>query len=482
MSAVLRRIMGIETEYGVAFRPDPSGHSRQLSPDEVARHLYRPLREAFSSTNIFTRNAGRLYLDVGDHPEYATPECDSVTQLIDYHIAGDLLVTELANSAEQTLRDMGYDGSIYLFKNNVDSQGNSYGAHENYLVSRDTSLKVLSRSLLPFLITRQLVCGAGMIYRPRLPQVDPFPLGYCLSQRADHVWEGVSSATTRTRPIINTRDEPHADSSRYRRLHVIVGDANMAEPTIALKVGSTLLVLELIEAGLELEDVELESSVAAVREISRTLDGSTPVPLRRGATKTALEIQRIYAEAARWWLAQRPEPSPELERVLELWNRVLDCFDTGNFDPVSTEIDWVIKRNLIERYQRRLGCALDHPRLAQIDLAYHDISPQRGLAHMLQRKGLITRWTTDSAIKSAAHTAPATTRAHLRGRFLQSAYDRQAQIAVDWMRLKVSRPEPKVVELGCPFSSTNPEVDILINYLEQHHPLTDSGASTRGGV
>ncbi|WP_151548565.1 MULTISPECIES: Pup--protein ligase [Corynebacterium] len=478
-AAILRRIMGIETEYGVSFRCAPGQRCREITPDEVARHLYRPIRERFSSTNIFTRNAGRLYLDVGDHPEYASAECDSIEQLINYHIAGDRLVNQLAEQAQTSLETMGYPGSIYLFKNNVDSRGNSYGAHENYLVSRDTSLKVLSRTLLPFLITRQLICGAGMIHHPRLPQADDFSLGYCLSQRADHVWEGVSSATTRTRPIINTRDEPHADSKRYRRLHVIVGDANMAEPTIALKLGSTLLVLELIEAGMPLPDVELESSVGAIREISRDLSGAAAVPLRNGSTLPALEIQRIYLHAAQQWLQQRPEPNAELERVVELWEKVITCFDTGDFTPVSRDIDWVIKRSLLQRYQTRLGCGLDHPRLAQVDLTYHDIAPDRGLALLLQRKGLINRWTSDEAIDAAMFHAPTTTRAHLRGRFLDAAYTRAAPVAVDWMRMKVSRPEPQLVELGDPFATTDPDVDALIAYMEKHFPLCEGAHCCR---
>ncbi|WKD61182.1 Pup--protein ligase [Corynebacterium ciconiae DSM 44920] len=478
-AAVVRRIMGIETEYGVSFRCAPGQRCREITPDEVARHLYRPIRERFSSTNIFTRNAGRLYLDVGDHPEYATAECDSVKQLINYHIAGDRLMHQLAEQATTTLEEMGYPGSIYLFKNNVDSRGNSYGAHENYLVSRETSLKVLSRTLLPFLITRQLICGAGMIHNPRLPQADPFPLGYCLSQRADHVWEGVSSATTRTRPIINTRDEPHADSKRYRRLHVIVGDANMAEPTIALKVGSTLLVLELIEAGMPLPVVELESSVGSIREISRDLTGATEVPLRNGSSMPALEIQRIYFHAAQRWLQQRPQPSPELERVLALWRKVIDCFDSCDFTAVSRDIDWVIKHSLLQRYRSRLDCGWDHPRLAQIDLTYHDIHPDRGLAAVLQRKGLINRWSTDDEIDAAVHRAPSTTRAHLRGQFLDAAYNRAAPVAVDWMRMKVSRPEPKLVELGDPFATTDQGVEELIAYMEEHFPLCEGAHCCR---
>ena len=213
-----RRIMGVETEFGVAaYR----GGKAVLTPEEVSRYLFRPVVAKHRSSNIFTANGSRLYLDVGSHPEFATAECDSVTQLLNYDKAGEAIFSQLAAEAVESLAADRIDADVYLFKNNVDSAGNSYGAHENYLISRDLALKSFGKQLLPFLITRQLICGAGMIQKGR----------FVISQRADQVWEGVSSATTRTRPIINTRDEPHGDSHRFRRMHVIVGDSNMSEPT-----------------------------------------------------------------------------------------------------------------------------------------------------------------------------------------------------------------------------------------------------------
>lgn len=213
MGAFTRRIMGIETEYGITCTADGGG--ARLGAEDIARYLFRPVVERHNSSNVFMPNASRLYLDVGSHPEIATAECDSLSQLIAYDRAGDRIVDELARTAEASLADEGIGGQVYLLKNNVDSAGNSYGCHENYLIGRQVVLKTLGLQLLPFLITRQLICGAGSIHQGR----------YRLSQRADHVWEGVSSATTRSRPIINTRDEPHADSTLYRRLHVIVGDS-----------------------------------------------------------------------------------------------------------------------------------------------------------------------------------------------------------------------------------------------------------------
>ena len=202
---------------------------------------------------------------MGSHPEYATAECDSVTQLLNYDKAGELLYNRLATEAEQALADDRVGGNVFLFKNNVDSKGNSYGTHENYLISRELALKSFGTQLLPFMITRQLICGAGMVKKGR----------FVISQRADQVWEGVSSATTRTRPIINTRDEPHGDSHRFRRMHVIVGDSNMSEPSFALKVGSTLLVIEMLEAGFDLPDFTLDNAIEHIREIAADPTGQT---------------------------------------------------------------------------------------------------------------------------------------------------------------------------------------------------------------
>ncbi|HHU45386.1 MAG TPA: Pup--protein ligase, partial [Actinomycetales bacterium] len=285
-----RRIAGIETEYGITCTLDGE---RRLGPDEIARYMFRPVIEEFGATNIFSSNAGRLYLDVGSHPEFATAECDSVSQLVAHDRAGERMLDDLAARAETSLAEENIGGKVYLFKNNVDSSGNSYGCHENYLVGRGMGLKALSKLLLPFLVTRQLFCGAGKIARPYpgSPYEDE-PEQYCFSQRADHVWDGVSSATTRSRPIINTRDEPHADSTRFRRLHVIVGDSNMSETTTALKLGTTQLVLEMIEAGVELPDFEVANEIKAIRLVSRDMTGTEPIPLRNGGAVSALDMQR----------------------------------------------------------------------------------------------------------------------------------------------------------------------------------------------
>src|ERR1700739_2041911 len=247
-----RRIFGLENEYGVTctFRGQ-----RRLSPDEAARDLFRRGAAWGRSSHVVLRHRARLCVGVASPPEYATPECDSVLDLVAHDKAGERILEGLLVDADRRLREEGIAGDIYLFKNNTDSAGTSYGCHENYLVGRHGEFGRLADILIPFLVTRQVICGAGKVLQT------PRGAGYCVSQRAEHIWEGVSSATTRSRPIINTRDEPHADAERFRRLHVIVGDSNMSETTMLLKVGATDLVLRMVEAGGALRDMPLDNPI-----------------------------------------------------------------------------------------------------------------------------------------------------------------------------------------------------------------------------
>src|ERR1700752_3331130 len=258
-----RRIFGLENEYGVTctFRGQ-----RRLSPDEVARYLFRRVVSRGRSSNVFLRNGARLYLDVGSHPEYATPECDDIGELVTHDKAGERVLEGLLLDAEQRLHDEGIAGEIYLFKNNTDSAGNSYGCHENYLLGPSGEFSRLADVLIPFLVTRQIVVGAGKVTQT------PRGASYSVSQRAEHIWEGVSSATTRSRPIINTRDEPHADAEKYRRLHVIEGESNMSGYTTFLKVGAAAILLRMLEdPSVVLRDMTLENPIRAIREISHDM-------------------------------------------------------------------------------------------------------------------------------------------------------------------------------------------------------------------
>lgn len=452
-----RRIVGIETEYGITCVS--SDGSRKLGADEIARFMFRPVVDTWRSSNVFLPNASRLYLDVGSHPEVATAECDAILQLLAYDRAGDEIVDRLARQAEQALAKEGVAASVYLFKNNLDSVGNSYGCHENYLVSRSAVLKALGKKLLPFLITRQLLCGAGAIKDGK----------FVLSQRADHVWEGVSSATTRSRPIINTRDEPHADSHRYRRLHVIVGDSNMAESSFVLKVGSTLMVLAMIETGWPLPEFDLANEIASIREIAEDITGQTAVPMKTGAKKTAIAIQREYLECAKNWLASHDDPNNEFQQVLLLWEKTVHAIETQNLAALARDIDWVIKLQLLRNFQHKLGVSdFQHPKLAQIDLAYHDIRPGRGLFLHLESKKLVNRWIDQTHITRAIDYPPDTTRAKLRGEFIAKAVEYGAPFSVDWVRLKIARPQPQVVELLDPFATKSLEVGALMEYMATH--------------
>ncbi len=310
----------------------------------MARYLFRKVVAWGRSSNVFLTNGSRLYLDVGSHPEYATAECDSLRQVVAHDKAGERIIEGLVVDAQQRLREDGVAGDIYVFKNNTDSAGNSYGCHENYLVTRAGEFATISDTLLPFLISRQITCGAGKLVATSKGAT------YAVSQRADHIWEGVSSATTRSRPIINTRDEPHADAEHYRRLHVIVGDSNMSESTTMLKVGSCDLVLRMIEAGVVMRDLTLENPIRAIREISHDTTGRRTVRLANGRQLSALDLQREYHAKAVAFVASEGSSDPLHARVLDLWDRTLTAVENADLGLVATEIDWVIKYRLIEDY------------------------------------------------------------------------------------------------------------------------------------
>ncbi len=447
-----KRILGLENEYGVTC----TFHGqRRLSPDEVARYLFRRVVSWGRSSNVFLKNGARLYLDVGSHPEYATPECDSVESLVAHDKAGERVLEGLVVDAEKRLHDEGIAGDIYLFKNNTDSAGNSYGCHENFLVGRHGEFSRLADVLIPFLVTRQLICGAGKVLQT------PRGAVYCISQRAEHIWEGVSSATTRSRPIINTRDEPHADAERYRRLHVIVGDSNMNESTTLLKVGSADLVLRMVEQGVPFVDLTLENPIRAIREISHDLTGTRPVRLAAGRSASALQIQREYYSRAVDFVARTGEDASS-KRVLELWGRALDAIEKQDLTLIDREIDWATKYQLIERYRAKHDLPLSSPRVAQLDLAYHDISRQRGLYYLLQRKNAVERVVNDLTIFEAKSVPPQTTRAKLRGDFIKRAQERRRDFTVDWVHLKLNDQAQRTVLCKDPFRSVDERVEKLI--------------------
>ncbi|WP_447973316.1 depupylase/deamidase Dop [Nitrospira sp. Kam-Ns4a] len=427
------RVLGTETEFGIAARDaealDPVSNSLQLigqypalpAPQaiwdyenenplldargfEVEGEREQPGPEYNRLLNKLLVNGGRLYVD-GAHPEYSTPECTNPRELVAFERAGERI---MADCLRTLARARGAEKFV-LYKNNTDGKGNSYGYHENYLVSRAVPFDRLVRGLLPFLVTRQIYAGAGKVGAENQTS----PADYQISQRADFFECLVDLNTMVKRPIINTRDEPHADPAKYRRLHVIVGDANMAELSTYLKVGTAMIVLDMIEAGWEVPDLELEDPVHAIKEVSRDVDLKGTLKLADGRVTSAIDIQRAYLQTAIEFYACH-EISQVTKDVLVRWEETLDKLER---DPVLLirELDWVAKREMMRSYMDRKGCGWNDPRVLLLDLQYHDVRPEKGLYYTLERSNMIERLVRDAEIERALHHAPTGTRAYFRG-------------------------------------------------------------------
>lgn len=413
----MERIFGIETEYGLLGR---RGGSR-LGSSDAADRLFRPLVQAYRSTNAFLGNGGRLYLDVGSHPEYATPECRTPLQAVIASRAGDEVVAGLAQAAVARAAADDEALTLRLFKNNIDSHGSSYGSHENYLVGRDLDPEVTADLLAGFLVTRQLLCGTGRLVRGN----------FWISQRADQLHAGYASTTTRARPLVNSRDEPLADPARFRRLHVLAGDSNLAEPSAWLRLSTTELMLRLVEQGRTqvLQRLRLADPLAALPVVARAPD--TPLARLDGSTITAVDLQREFAAAV--------EPGPGEEPVRTAWLRVLDALAAGEPDAVADTVEWAAKRRLLAEYRDRHGLAADDPRLAAVDLAFHQVGPD-GLFARLEAHGAIGRLSTPDQVAQAVTTPPADTRAALRARLVTAARAAGLDHSVDWLGFTVHEP------------------------------------------
>ncbi|MGD2060836.1 MAG: Pup--protein ligase [Acidimicrobiia bacterium] len=446
-----RRIFGLENEYGVTCT---LRGQRRLSPDEVARYLFRRVVSWGRSSNVFLENGARLYLDVGSHPEYATPECDSIEDVVAHDKAGERILEGLVSGAEERLEEEGIRGEIYVFKNNTDSAGNSYGCHENYLVSRHKDFHRTVDVLIPFLVTRQIFVGAG-----KLTQT-PRGTGYTVAQRADHIWEGVSSATTRSRPIINTRDEPHADAERYRRLHVIAGDSNMSEYATYVKVGTMVALLQMIERDVVFRDLTLENPIRAIREVSHDTTCTRKLRLANGRELSALDIQWEYLDRAMRF-ARSPGFPPQVQAAVDRWEHLLTGLEK---DPMTLdrEVDWVMKYKLLERYSTKRGLPMSDPKMSMMDLAYHDVDRTRGLFYLMENAGLTDRVVTDEKVAEAVVRPPQTTRARLRGAFIKAAKARKRDFTVDWVHLKLNDQAQRTVMCKDPFKAHDERVEKLI--------------------
>ncbi len=457
MGAPARRIYGLETEYGITCASTVGGVP-PLDADRAARLLFEPVVARFRTSNAFTRGGARLYLDVGSHPEYATAECDRLTDLLAQDRAGEITMADLAARANARLAARDVPGRIHLFKNNSDAAGAGFGCHENYLVHRRADFWNDARTLVPHLVTRQILVGAGHV----LPGVDGAPARYVFSQRADQMEDAVSSATTRSRPLINTRDEPHADATRYRRLHVIVGDSNIAQGSTLLKAAAMDLLLDYLEKGGSLADLRLADPMRAIRDTCHDLSGRAPLELADGRTITPLDLQTEHLARVRAHTADL-DLSELHRRALDLWERGLDAVARGRPQDVAADLDWAAKHRLLTRCAERAGTGLDDPRVARLALAYHDVSPEAGLRPRLEGAGLLHRLVDEARARAAVDTPPATTRARLRGAAVALAQDLRRDLTVDWVNLRLDDGRTPPLALRDPFACADERVDALLD-------------------
>ncbi len=452
----VRRVMGTEIEYGIAVPGQPSANPMVASSQLVnayasatvrarrARWDFEeesPLRDArgfdmsrqvadvsqltdedLGLANVILTNGARLYVDHA-HPEYATPEVTTPLDVVRWEKAGEQVMLD----ASRRVAALPGGTTITLYKNNTDGKGASYGAHENYLMRRTTPFAEIVRHLTPFFVSRQVVCGAGRVGIGTEGRTH----GFQLSQRADFFEVEVGLETTLKRPIINTRDEPHADPEKYRRLHVIIGDANLTEVSTFLKVGTTSLVLAMIEDRFLDRDLSIDGPVAALRAVSHDPTLREQVTLVDGRRLTGVQLQLEYLDLARKYVEDRygADADPQTVEVLQRWESVLDRLERDPMD-CAAELDWVAKLQLLEQYRSRDGLAWDDAKLALIDYQWSDIRPEKGLYHRLARAGRIERLLDDASIDAAMHDPPEDTRAYFRGRCLEKYPD--AVAAASW--------------------------------------------------
>jgi proteasome accessory factor PafA2 len=444
----VRRVVGTELEYGIAVPGQPGANAMLLSSQIVNAYGGRadsprsrrarwdfeeesPLRDArgfdlgsalgpeyleaeddAGLANVILTNGARLYVDHA-HPEYSTPEVTNPRDLVLWDKAGEWVMAEAARRAALNVPGQ---PPIQLYKNNTDNKGASYGSHENYLMSRATPFAEIVRHLTPFFVSRQVVCGQG---RVGIGQ-DGRGEGFQISQRADFFEVEVGLETTLKRPIINTRDEPHADAERYRRLHVIIGDANLAEIATYLKLGTTCLVLAMIEDRFLTLDLSVDDPVPSLRAVSHDPTLKHLLKMRSGRSLTAVQLQMEYLEQARKYVEDRfgTDVDAQTADVLARWESVLTRLEQ---DPMlcAEELDWVAKLRVLEGYRARDGLGWGSPRLQLVDLQYSDVRQDRGLYHRLVARGSMRTLVTPAEITRALDSPPEDTRAYFRGECLR---------------------------------------------------------------
>jgi proteasome accessory factor A len=448
----------LENEFGIAF----TSHGRRTLPSEkVVRYLFEKLITTEGFLNVFLENGARFYLDTGCHPEYATPECASPLDVTIYDKAGERILENLLQYAQGKVREEGFHGNLAIFKNNTDFVGNSYGCHENYLAERTSDFYYMAEQLIPFLVTRQIFTGAGKVFRTRRGTV------FHISQRAQHIRQKISGTTTNERSIINTRDEPHAIKEKYRRLHIIVGDSNMSEYTTYLKIGTTAIILEMIEDDFITPNFSLRNPVRAIKDISRDLTCREQVPLNNGKKYSALELQKEYLELAHRYYSTRPK-SEMVTDILDKWEDVLTKLEE---DPMQLhrKVDWVTKMNLLKAYGERTKqpSETSGDRMLMLDLQYHDIRRDKGLYYLLERKDKVDRLTTDEAIDKAMVDPPQNTRAKMRGELIKLAKMKRIPYDLDWNYIRIGYLLNLWVKCNDPFQEENEKVTQLKRRIER---------------
>ncbi len=447
-----RRIYGLENEYGIICTSDRRG-GKALSIQNAVMYLFREIISGRMYPDVFLENGARFYQDIGCHPEYATPECDNVSDLVSHDKAGERIIERLSIAAEQKMQADGFFGRISVFKNNTDTPGNTYGCHENYLMDRRVSFRQLASQLIPFFVTRQVFAGAGKVKSTNRG-------GYAISQRAQHIREEISIATTTARGIINTRDEPHADREKYRRLHVIVGDSNMSEFATYLKIGTTAIVLRMIEDNFIKQRLALRDSVRAIQQISEDITCTRKIELENGKRLSGVEMQWEYLECAKQYFEQ-VESDPITDQIMARWEYVLTCLET---DPMQLdrELDWVIKKKLIEIYVASRQLKWNSAKVMMLDLQYHNIRPELGLYYKLEKEGRVERIVSDNEVEHAMHHPPETTRAKFRGRFVKLANERKILCGVNWSYIQLYEPYQKLYLSTDPLQADYEEASRMI--------------------
>ncbi len=477
----LPSVIGTEIEYGITVQGDPDfdpisscvllvnayqdNEDAQILWDydqenpladargfHVEGERYTPNQQENIARNKTLRNGARFYVDHA-HPEYSTPEVTNIRELIAYERAGERTM-EMARRAASALLPPGH--TLLIHKNNSDRKGNSYGNHENYLISRQTPFKDVVQHLTPFLITRQIFCGSGKVGSENRAS----PCDYQISQRADFFETEVALDTMVKRPIINTRDEPHADREKYRRLHVIIGDSNFSEVSSYLRVGVMSIVLAMIEDGEIDKEMGMTDPVKLIKEISHDTACKREYPMDRGGRLTAVQVQQEYLEMAQRYFASR-DIDPLTKDVMVRWEKVLEKLAD---DPLQLdrEVDWVIKHKIMRSYQNRHGVDWQHPQIAMLDLQYHDVRPEKGLYHLLERRGEVDRIIDNEEIERAVFDPPTDTRAYFRGECIRRYPDAVFGVNWDSISFNVGDEPIKRILMNEPLKGTKAHVKDLL--------------------